>query len=208
MHIFIGDAMNMGYDNEAKELKVSAASNVLKYVSGLRVDEKKKAFVMNGVLENAKPAASADVQAQNMSAIDPAGVVQFLGPGELITAADADVQTQNLAVIGQGDDVPIREVYNWSLPVGVDREALGIDPDLYLSYVPDNKEEILKPDNTWKDVRSYNLKGGNSRLFGFDKNGEGFKLENYHKGDLSEKDTSSSLEVKAPSSTDNIIFAD
>ena len=152
--------------------------NVLKYVSGLRVDEKKKAFVMNGVLENAKPAASADVQAQN------------------------------LAVIGQGDDVPIREVYKWSLPVGVDRESLGIDPDLYLSYVPDNKEEILKPDNTWKDVRSYNLKGGNSRLFGFDKNGEGFKLENYHKGDLSEKDTSSLLEVKAPSSTDNIIFAD
>ena len=162
------------------------AYNVLKYVSGLEIDEKKKAFIINGVLEHAKPDASADIQTQNLSVICQAGDVLILDGGELITDAGADVQGQNLSVFGNEEDVPTRDARTL-----MDEEELSVatDWDWDLYGVRDNKEEILKTDNTWKDVRSYNLEGGNSKLFGFDKNGEGFKLENYHKG-VPGKDTS------------------
>lgn len=147
------------------------AYNVLKYVSGLEIDEKKKAFIINGVLETAKPDASADINIQNISVIGKGGDVPPIPEARtFITATDADRYKGDLPLLMGAYEEPLGSVS-------------GSDG------VRDNKEEILKTDNTWKDVRTYNLEGGNSKLFGFDKNGEGVKLENYHKG-VPGKDTS------------------
>lgn len=256
VHVFTGNAVNMGYDNEANDLKVSAASNVLasssyslysniegedvpdnddgtdsppendppleeslapnpdkeekndlqiaaeailnnpsyanirdliqkhattideaykaynlmQYVNASGADEKKKADVMKGILENVAPSASAEVQQENLSVT--------LGLHGLSVAEAVDMASGSVAEAVDMLSGPVAEEIDMVLSGSVAEEQYS------------GKEVLYMPDNALKAATPYNFEGGNSRLFGFDKNGEGFKLENDHKVDLPGKDTS------------------
>lgn len=146
------------------------AYNLMQYVNASGADEKKKADVMKGILENVAPSASAEVQQETLSV---ASGLHGLSVAEAVNMASGSVAEKIDMLSG-----PVAEEIDMVLSGSVAEEQYS------------GKEVLYMPDNALKAATPYNFEVGNSRLFGFDKNGEGFKLENDHKVDLPGKDTS------------------